>query len=389
MTIKNNYFLFLSLFAMIGFAQAPANYYNNATGTGYDLKTQLSTIISNGHVGQPYGSGLWSLYSTSLRDVYYENDNSLLDIYSENPDSADPYNYTSVSQQCGNYNAEGICYNKEHLIPQSYFSSAMPMYSDAHHVVPSDGKVNGWRDNYPFGPVSGTTSSPCNGGATNIPCNSQNGSKKGNNANTGYSAGYSGIVFEPIDEFKGDVARSFFYFATRYETDMDTFFTTAANSTSTPAVIAMFDGSEDKVFSDTFLNILITWHLNDPVSQKEIDFNNAIYEFQGNRNPFIDNADYVCQIWTTQCTALSTDSFSLGNAIAVYPNPSNNNRINIQSEIVLDEIQLINVNGQIIQHITKPAFSNNTYTLDNLPQGFYLLKLSSDNQSVTKKIMVN
>lgn len=388
--MKKNFSLLLFLFTIVGFAQAPANYYNNATGTGYALKTQLSAIITSGHVGQPYSTGLWSLYSTSLRDAYYENDNSLLDIYSENPNGVDPYNYTSVSQQCGNYNAEGVCYNKEHLIPQSYFGGAvMPMYSDAHHVVPSDGKVNGWRDNLPFGPVSGTASSPCNGGATNIPCNSQNGSKKGNNANMGYAAGFSGIVFEPIDEFKGDVARSFFYFATRYEAQMDDFYTAANNSSSTPEVIAMFDGSENKVFSNTFLNILITWHLNDPVSQKEIDFNNAIYEFQGNRNPFIDNPDYVCQIWTTQCTALSSDSFSLENAIAVYPNPSNNNRINIQSETVLDEIQLININGQIIQHIKSPTFSNNTYILDNLSQGFYLLRLSFNDQWITKKIIIN
>ncbi|MDR6968255.1 endonuclease I [Flavobacterium arsenatis] len=387
--MKKNYSLFFLLFTIIGFAQAPANYYNNATGTGYALKTQLKNIISNGHVGQPYGTGLWSLYSTSLRDQYYENDNSLLDIYSENPDSADPYNYTTVSQQCGNYNAEGVCYNKEHLIPQSYFNSEMPMYSDAHHVVPSDGKVNGWRDNYPFGPVVGTTSSPCNNGATNIPCNSQNGSKKGNNANTGYSAGFTGIVFEPIDEFKGDVARSFFYFATRYETQMDEFFTSATNSTSTPAVIAMFDGSENKAFSNTFLNILITWHNNDPVSQKEIDFNNYIYTFQGNRNPFIDNPNYVCQIWSAECAALSSGSFSLENTIAIYPNPTNNHRINIQSETLLDEIQLINVNGQIIQQIKKPVFNSNTYTLENLNSGFYFLKLSSENQSVTKKIIVN
>jgi len=387
--MKKNYSLLILLFTIIGLAQPPANYYNSATGTGYALKTQLKTIITNGHVGQPYGTGLWSLYSTSLRDAYYENDNSLLDIYSENPNSADPYNYTSVSQQCGNYNAEGICYNKEHLIPQSYFNSEMPMYSDAHHVVPSDGKVNGWRDNFPFGPVAGTTSSPCNGGATNIPCNSLNGSKKGNNANTGYSAGFNGIVFEPIDEFKGDVARSFFYFATRYETQMAGFFTTAGNSSSTPAVIAMFDGSNNKAFSTTFLNILITWHLNDPVSQKEIDFNNAIYEFQGNRNPFIDNPGYVCQIWSVECAALSSASFSLENSISVYPNPANSNRINIQSETALDEIQLINVNGQIIQQITKPVFNNNTFTLENLNPGFYFLKLSSDNQSATKKIIVN
>ncbi len=364
----------------------PAGYYNNATGTGYTLKTQLKNIITNGHNPQSYTTGLWSLYATSLRDNFYENDGSLLDIYSENPAGADPYNYTGTSQQCGNYNAEGVCYNKEHLIPQSYFNSALPMYSDAHHVVPSDGRVNGWRNNYGFGVVDGTTTSPCNSGATNTPCNSQNGSKKGNNKNSGYSAGYSGIVFEPIDEFKGDVARSFLYFATRYETQMPGFYTTSVADPNGPEVTVMFDGSSNKVFSDTFLNILLTWHQNDPVSPKEIAFNDAIYTFQGNRNPYIDHPEYVAIIWGTP---LSNPNFDLLSTVSVYPNPSNNHRINIETEQVLSEIQLVNINGQLMQNIKNPNSQDNTYTLENLPSGFYFLKLTSDNQSTTKKVIIN
>jgi len=400
--MKKLYTLAILFTAAIGFSQnatnttdnnqeiqaIPVGYYNNATGTGYALKTQLKTIITNGHSPQSYTAGLWGLFANSLRDNFYENDGSLLDIYSENPTSADPYNYTATSQQCGNYNAEGVCYNKEHLIPQSYFNSAMPMYSDAHHVVPSDGRVNGWRNNYAFGLVDATTTSPCNGGASNIPCNSQNGSKKGLNKNSGYSAGFSGIVFEPIDEFKGDVARSFLYFATRYETQMPGFYTASTSDSNGPEVTVMFDGSSNKVFSDTFLNILLTWHQNDPVSAKEIAFNNSIYTFQGNRNPYIDHPEYACQIWSSQCAALSTPSFDFA-TISVYPNPSNNHRINIDSDVVLDEIQLININGQLMQQIKNPSAQGNTYTVENLPSGFYFMKITSDNQSTTRKVLIN
>jgi len=383
--MKKLYTLSLLLLTVAGFAQIPAGYYDNATGTGYTLKTQLKTIITNGHNPQSYGAGLWSLYATSLRDNFYENDGSLLDIYSENPTGTDPYNYTGTSQQCGNYNAEGVCYNKEHLIPQSYFNSAMPMYSDAHHVVPSDGRVNGWRGNYAFGVVDATTTSPCNGGASNTPCNSQNGSKKGTNKNSGYSAGFSGIVFEPIDEFKGDIARSFLYFATRYETQMPGLYTTAMADPNRPEATVMFDGSSNKVFSDTFLNILLTWNLNDPVSPKEIAFNNAIYAFQGNRNPYIDNNSYVTTVWGLP---LGTTTFDFA-SISVYPNPSNNHKINIETEQVLDEIQLINVNGQLMQQIKNPNFYNNTYTLENLPSGFYFLKVAAAGQTTTKKVIIN
>ena len=384
--MKKIYTLVLLCIAAIGFAQAPAGYYNAATGTGYTLKTQLKNIITNGHNPQSYGTGLWNLYNTSLRDHFYENDNSVMDIYSENPTGTDPYNFINTGDQCGNYSAEGDCYNKEHLIPQSYFNSAMPMYSDAHHVVPSDGKVNGWRNNLAFGLVGNVATSPCNNGATNTPCNSQNGSKKGTNVNSGYSAGFSGIVFEPIDEFKGDVARSYFYFATRYETQMAGFYTAAVNDPNGPEVTAMFDGTNNKVFSATFLNILLTWNQMDPVSPKEIAFNNAIYNFQGNRNPYIDNNSYVNTVWGFP---LATAAFDALASVSVYPNPSNDRKVNIESGVNIDEIQLININGQVMQQIKQPVADNHVYALENLPQGFYFLKLTANSNSVTKKVIVN
>lgn len=165
-------------------------------------------------------------------------------------------------------------------------------------------------------------------------------------------------------------------------------YTTAMADPNRPEATVMFDGTSNKVFSDTFLNILLTWHQNDPVSAKEIAFNNAIYTFQGNRNPYIDHPEYVCQIWSATCTALSTQNFALA-SISIYPNPSNNHIINIETKQILDEIQLINLNGQLMQEIKNPNSQNNTYTLENLPSGFYFLKLTSENHSITKKVIVN
>lgn len=367
--MKKNYFFFYLLSISIGFAQIPTGYYNNATGTGYILKTNLRNIIDNNTNSATVASygDLWNLYTlVSFRDNYYENNGSLLDIYSEKPTQIDSYEYTSTTQQCGNYSGEGSCYNREHLIPQSVFNSIYPMYSDAHFVVPSDGYVNGQRGNLPFGKVSSATYT------------STNNSKKGSNLNSGYSAGYSGTVFEPIDEFKGDVARALLYFATRYQNEV------------TNWSYDMFNNTNNQVFTNTFLNILITWHLDDPVSAYEIAKNNAVYTFQNNRNPYIDHPEYVCQIWPSQCTALSSKDFVNFENISVYPNPSNENKITVETEIKLNEILLINVNGQIIKYIFNPEFNNNQFSLDNLPQGFYFLKLSSpENSSIVKKIIIN
>lgn len=365
--MKKIYILFaLALFVTFSFAQAPSGYYDSATGTGYVLKTQLYNIVKNNTNSSSSSAsytGLWTLYTqNAFRDNYYENDGSLLDIYSEKPLGIDSYSYTTTTQQCGNYSGESSCYNREHTIPQSVWNSNYPMYSDAHFVLPSDGYVNGKRSNYPYGKVNIAT------------WTSTNGSKLGNNTNSGYSTGYTGTVFEPIDEFKGDIARCLLYFATRYEDQV----------TSWP--YDMFDGTSTQVFTNTFLNILLTWNILDPVSPYEIEKNNEVYTFQGNRNPFIDNNTYITSIWGSP---LQTETFNKFANISIYPNPSNNHKINIQTDIVLDEIDLININGQLIQVIKKPSLKNNVYSLENLPQGFYFMKMTSDNQSATKSIIVN
>lgn len=275
--MKRHLFPFLLVLAFFNaWAQAPATYYNAAAGlTGANLKTALSQIITNGHVPKTYNN-LYNGYVSTDSDNFYENDGSVLDIYSENPAGTDPYVYQHTSSsQCGNYSTEGDCYNREHIVPQSLFGSAMPMYSDINFIRPTDGKVNGYRSNFPFGKV-GVTSYI-----------SQNGSKLG----TSVSAGYSGTVFEPIDAFKGDVARMIFYFVTRYETQLSGF-----NSGN------MLGNSAYPGLQTWELNQLLAWHLADPVSPMEISRNNASYTYQGNRNPFIDHPEYAAQIWGTPVT---------------------------------------------------------------------------------------
>ncbi|WP_298225050.1 endonuclease [Flavobacterium sp.] len=346
-------------------ASIPTGYYNTATGTGYTLKTQLFNII-NGHNDRGY-SGLYTTYNTSDKDFYYENDGTMLDNYTENPTGAECEFTYGTGQDDGTLgNNECERYNREHLVPQSVFGSATPMYSDAHFVLPSDKHVNAQRGDLPFGKVNV------------VNWTSVNGTKRGSNLNAGYSAGYTGTVFEPIDEFKGDIARCLLYFATRYE-DVVAGYT-----------YPMFNNTSDQVFNPTFLNILLTWNNNDPVSQREIDRNNAIYARQNNRNPYIDHPEYVCRVWSTACTALSDENFAvLENTISVFPNPTNNHTITISSYANLEAIQLITINGQLFQEIKNPSLENNSYTLENLPSGFYLMKITTAGKSITKKVIVN
>ncbi|MGM0636613.1 MAG: endonuclease [Bacteroidota bacterium] len=270
-------------FTGLAYGQAPDGYYDDAEGlSGFALKTALNQIIDgiddgNGfpsHQDQGYDAlyGAYANPDSGDTDDYYENDGTVLDMYSEQPNSSDSYNYNHFSQQCGNYNGEASCYNREHLVPQSTFNSASPMKNDYFHVVPTDGYVNGMRSNHPFGEVGSASFTSTNG--------SQTGSS--------ITPGYNGTVFEPIDEFKGDIARSVLYFAVRYEEEIN-------GGWSTNNVLTINDPSQ--FYQQWYIDLLISWHLNDPVSQREIDRNNNGYIFQGNRNPFIDHPEYVQLIW--------------------------------------------------------------------------------------------
>lgn len=240
------------------------SYYSSAYQLyGTSLRQALHEII-DGHSEKSYSS-LWTHFQTT--DV--KTNGKVWDMYSDIPNGTPPYEFTFVSNQCGTYGGEADCYNREHSWPSSWFNDAAPAYSDLFHLYPTDGYVNNIRSNYPFGTVSSATYT------------SQNGSKRGDNTSTGYS----GIVFEPIDDYKGDLARSMFYMSTRYYTEDGSWSTSAATNKSD--LLAWYS------------NLLYEWHLADPVSSKEINRNEGIYGIQGNRNPFIDHPEFVAEIWKT------------------------------------------------------------------------------------------
>jgi endonuclease I len=272
-------------------------YYNTANGLSCQtLKTALYNITSTGTTVLSYTPGVWNAYQTTDLTRNFENTADIIyDMYSnKGPGLNEPYEFTYGTNQCGNYSGEGQCYNREHSLPQSWFNSASPMVSDIHHIVPTDGSVNGQRGNFPFGPVG-----------TPI-YTSQNGSKKGNCS----YPGFTGTVFEPINEFKGDFARMQFYMAVRYENVIGTW----QNNGNANEVL---DGSSYQVFDAWYLKMLFDWHQQDPVSAKEIARNNAVFAIQGNRNPFIDSAHYAYKIWS--CTGLLPSPI----AIPILTNISN------------------------------------------------------------------
>jgi endonuclease I len=264
------------------FAQIPNGYYTTAEGkTGAELKTALYNIIKN-HTVISY-DGLWTAFQYTDK----KSNGKVWDMYSDKPGQIPPYEYTFGTNQCGNYNSEGDCYNREHSFPKSWFDDASPMYSDLFHLYPTDGYVNNKRGNYIYGEVSSVT------------WTSQNGSKLGTSAASGTTL----TVFEPIDEYKGDFARTYFYMATRYENLI------ANWATNNSEVGAILDGTAYPAYKQWYVTLLLKWHQQDPVSQKEIDRNNVVYSsYQHNRNPFIDHPEYAQLIWESSTSIAFTST---------------------------------------------------------------------------------
>ena len=262
--------LFL-LLVFSGVAQ-PAGYYDAAAGkTGALLQVALYNIIKN-HNAVSYTPGVWNAFYTT--DPRPDN-GKVWDMYSDIPGGTPPYYYTFGTNQCGTANSEGDCYSREHSFCQSYFAGATPMYTDLNHLFPTDQYVNNRHSNNPYGTVGTATWTSLNGSKVG-PCS---------------ASGYSGTVFEPRNEYKGDFARAYFYMATRYQNIIGTWMN---NSTETQAFL---DGASYPAYKTWFLNLLLAWNSSDPVDAKEIARNNAVYAIQNNRNPYIDHPEYVTAVW--------------------------------------------------------------------------------------------
>ncbi len=265
----------------------PAGYYKSAEGkTKEGLKTALYEIIKD-HRRRSY-SQLW----TDFRSTDVKPNGRVWDIYSNTSNyifGEDQQNYTS-----------GVIgrYNREHSFPKSWFNTSgskdkeesKSIYTDLFHLYPSNGVANETRSNYPYFGVTKKVEKVI----------SSNGKKESfdqSYCKYGNAAGYPNMLFfEPNDEIKGDLARTYFYIATRYENGENNDLAYWPGSGGTGR-IEILTKTAYPFFTNTMLSTLIKWHRQDPVSQKEINRNEAIYKIQGNRNPYIDCPVLVEYIW--------------------------------------------------------------------------------------------
>jgi len=293
----------LTLTATSLYAQGPndsGTYYAAADGKkGAELKTALCGVIYDRNEGGDLNTAYKALW-THFVSTDAKPNGKVWDMYSNKREME-----FDTDQDKGSGNQEGQYYNREHSMPNSWFGGkVMPMYTDLFHMYPTDKVVNNKRGNNPFGETANPSWKSANDFSKLGPCSVE---------------GYSGVVFEPNDEYKGDFARTYFYMVTCYEEKLPNWYTSYAESQPT------LDGNTYPGLSDWQLKMLMKWAKNDPVSEKETNRNNAVFGIQNNRNPFIDYPGLEEYIWGSLTdVAFSYNDYQVPTAImTIKAEPAN------------------------------------------------------------------
>ncbi len=266
--MKKSYFSYVLLALLLCFQQAvaqiPGGYYDGTSvQSGDQLKSTLHNIIKD-HTEYPYsssGTDVWDLLKETDRDP--ENSDNVIGLYSG-------FSMNAAKEYDG-----GAGWNREHVWAKSRgdFGTSLGAGTDLHHIRASDVSTNSARNNRSFA------------NEADDPYIDDSGNYSGP---TGSFTSSSDWVWEPRPEVKGDVARMIFYMATRYE---------GFNGETDLELVEYWPSRTDKSPLHGTLSALLQWHTQDPVDDTEINRNDIIYNYQGNRNPYIDHPEFVNSIW--------------------------------------------------------------------------------------------
>ncbi|MBP9793828.1 MAG: endonuclease [Flavobacterium sp.] len=332
----------------------PVGYYDSLEGkSGAQLKQAIQDIIANPTVVREHTyADVWEMLKDA--DASPLNSSDVWLMYVEHPSS-------KLNQQTGTSGAIGA-WNREHIYCQS--RGAFNLDTGA----PNDG-IDVWDTT----DANDITAGGADGHHIRAEDSPENSSR--NNKNYGVDASgtddYNGPTGN-LGSWRGDVARAVFYMAVRY------------NGLN---VVPGFP-SETPTGYIGDLTTLLAWNVTDKSDDFEMNHNNVVYNWQKNRNPFVDYpvlADYVfgSLVGQTWNAALATQDFNKLNVV-MYPNPSNGS-IRIAGLLESATIEVQSITGQ---KLIEKSYENESRLDLDLASGVYLVKITEGNKSVIKKLII-
>jgi endonuclease I len=331
-------FVIIFLLPVLAFGQIPPNYYFSAAGKqGPFLLNALHNIIK-GHI---------PVLSTNIHTIMERTDakpnGKVWDLYGYVPSGPQNYEYTFGTMACGVFAIESDCYDLEYVWPKAWFNDQSIPSVDLFNIYPADAFVQSKRALLPYGT------------AFTASYTSLNWSKVGACGDNGYT----GTIFEPNNDMKGDIARAYFYMSTRYYAEDGFWGSSAATNKSTILPWQM--------------SVLLSWNQYDPVSAKELARNDTIYyKYQANRNPFIDHPQFADSIWTAYISV--NELADVKENYSVFPNPATQGQTHLAGVHRGDKIEVFNTIGQtVFSDESRSEFMD--LDLSTLPHGIYTLTI--------------
>lgn len=307
--------------------QIPPGYYNGTEGLfGEQLKAKLHTIIDD-HDEPSYNDLRDFILPESDEDPQNSNNVILL--------------YTGRSQAKSTFGGGVNDWNREHVWAKSHgdFGNDPPCGTDAHMIRPTDASVNADRGNKDF----------------------DEGGQQHSEATGCYFTEYT---WEPRDAVKGDVARMILYMDVRYEGtsgELDLTVVDAVNTSPAP--------------EHGRLSTLLEWHEQDPPDAFEINRNEVVYSYQGNRNPFIDHPEFVANIWDPTASVEEERVMDVG----FYPNPVVGMlHVNLVSYSAQYRLDIVNMMGEKIKSLAVSGNGSSQVDCSTFPAGLYLIRISDE-----------
>ncbi len=283
------------------------------------------------------------------------------------------------------------CYAKEHSFASSWFGDTSLMRTDMHNIFPADSKTNDMKSNFPLGYARagsglastyndtkiGRSDAVNNFGYWGVIDTTDNG-----NNNT-YNK-----VFEPIDEFKGDFARTYLYMTTRYDDRINNW--------------KMLNTVGQKVISNTsytglepwILQLCVKWHKLDPPSNLEKKRNDSVFSIQGNRNPYIDFPSLVEKVFGTNgsgvCVPSGIKEKATAIRVAIYPNPVTGNSLTIDIDSKLSDMGVYQISDILGRKLLEQKLNQNKHLnidITDLARGTYLLTIFDEDHFSYQKFI--
>lgn len=329
-------------------AQVPAYYSSiNFSQTGLDLKNQLATLIINTHSAQVSYDQVWEILQVA--DLDPGDNTKVLLIYGYDDSDGNVFNDRTRSKT--NYGGTSGQWNREHTFAKSLANPDLGTSgpgSDAHNLRASDVDMNNDRGSKLFADGSG-------------------------------NAGTTGANWYPGDEWKGDCARIVMYMYLRYGLQCRPYFCAVGIANSVDA---------------NMVNVLLDWNAEDPVSQLEKNRNDEIQDWQGNRNPFIDNPYIATKIWGGMPAEDTWGGLGIEieqeSSFVLYPIPSTDHQVYVShsGDVQINSIQIFNMSGQLVSTMNLNTTLNLPVSISDIPSGTWIVNIQTESNVVTQKIII-